>query len=200
MLGAGARKHHSSGRQGATSPLSTLHRRQQSPAAGKRRRPPCQQSPAAPAVSADEGKKIELQLPVLVILTPQPKKNVAEPVWNTKQASMSSGGTGTSASNTVSNSKEKRKNAQGNRLDPGWQHGVDVLGTGQKVRCKYCDKEVSGISRFKHHLDENEGDDAIGVPDPRVDGDHAYDGPFDGGGDDDDGDDLDVNVEADELM
>jgi hypothetical protein len=46
-----------------------------------------------------------------------------------------------------------RKNASGNRLDVGWQHGIDVDKNSRKVLCKYCQKIISGgIFRFKQHL------------------------------------------------
>lgn len=46
-----------------------------------------------------------------------------------------------------------RKNLPGNRTDPGWKHGLDVMGNGKKVKCNYCSKIVSGgVFRFKHHL------------------------------------------------
>jgi hypothetical protein len=45
------------------------------------------------------------------------------------------------------------KNASGNRLDVGWQHGIDVDKNSRKVLCKYCQKIISGdIFRFKQHL------------------------------------------------
>ena len=46
-----------------------------------------------------------------------------------------------------------RKNAYSNRLDMGWQHGIDVDKNSRKVLCKYCQKIISrGIFRFKQHL------------------------------------------------
>ena len=46
-----------------------------------------------------------------------------------------------------------RKTTSGNRLDVGWQHGIDIENTSRKVQCKYCQKIFSGgIYRFKHHL------------------------------------------------
>ena len=46
-----------------------------------------------------------------------------------------------------------RKNASGNRLDVGWQHGIDVNKNSRKVMCKYCQKIISrGIFHFKQHL------------------------------------------------
>jgi len=37
-----------------------------------------------------------------------------------------------------------RKNASGNRLDVGWQHGIDVDKNPRKVLCKYYQKIISG--------------------------------------------------------
>ena len=46
-----------------------------------------------------------------------------------------------------------RKNSSGNRLDVGWQHGIDIDKNSRKVQCKYCKKIISGgIFRFKQHL------------------------------------------------
>jgi hypothetical protein len=46
-----------------------------------------------------------------------------------------------------------KKTTSGNRLDVGWQHGIDIENTSRKVQCKYCQKIFSGgIYRFKHHL------------------------------------------------
>jgi hypothetical protein len=46
-----------------------------------------------------------------------------------------------------------RKNSSGNRLDVGWQHGIDIDKNSRKVQCKYCQKIISGgIFRFKQHL------------------------------------------------
>ena len=46
-----------------------------------------------------------------------------------------------------------RKNSFGNRLDVGWQHGIDIDKNSKKVQCKYCQKILSGgIFRFKQHL------------------------------------------------
>ncbi|GKV36747.1 hypothetical protein SLEP1_g44844 [Rubroshorea leprosula] len=63
---------------------------------------------------------------------------------------------GDSRSGSVDVKILKRKNAPGNRSDVGWEHGYEVEGGDsrtRKVRCKYCDKEISGgIYRFKHHL------------------------------------------------
>jgi len=46
-----------------------------------------------------------------------------------------------------------RKNASNNRLDVGWQHGIDVDKNSRKVLCKYCQKIISGgIFSFKQYL------------------------------------------------
>ena len=46
-----------------------------------------------------------------------------------------------------------RKNSFGNRLDVGWQHGIDIDKNSKKVQCEYCQKILSGgIFRFKQHL------------------------------------------------
>jgi hypothetical protein len=46
-----------------------------------------------------------------------------------------------------------RKNSSGNRLDVGWQHGIDIDKNSKKVQCKYCQKIISGgIFYFKQHL------------------------------------------------
>ena len=45
------------------------------------------------------------------------------------------------------------KNFPGNRLDVGWQHGIDIDKNLRKVKCKNCQKIINGgIFRFKHHL------------------------------------------------
>lgn len=50
-------------------------------------------------------------------------------------------------------SKRTRKNVVGNRLDPCWDHGIEVDSTAKKVKCKHCSKVYSGeIFRLKHHL------------------------------------------------
>ena len=47
----------------------------------------------------------------------------------------------------------KRKNAAGNRSDIGWEHCFEVDGSARKVKCKYCDKTMTGgVYRLKHHL------------------------------------------------
>lgn len=46
-----------------------------------------------------------------------------------------------------------KKTTNGNRLDMGWQYGIDVDKNSRRVHCKYCQKIISGgIYRFKHHL------------------------------------------------
>jgi len=46
-----------------------------------------------------------------------------------------------------------RKNSSGNRLDVGWQHGIDIDKNSRKFQCKYCQKIISGgIFHFKQHL------------------------------------------------
>ncbi|KAL4598585.1 hypothetical protein ACB092_11G069200 [Castanea dentata] len=52
---------------------------------------------------------------------------------------------------TLARKKIKRKNAPGNRSDPGWDHGVEI--GSRQVQCNYC-KEIhsGGIYRMKHHL------------------------------------------------
>jgi hypothetical protein len=41
----------------------------------------------------------------------------------------------------------------GNRLDAGWQHGIDIDKNSRKVQCKYCQKIIiGGIFHFKQHL------------------------------------------------
>ena len=68
----------------------------------------------------------------------------------------SSGGASGSGSGSVSasvNKKIVRKNAAGNRSDVGWQHGYEVEKDGRKIKCKYCEKVVTGgVYRLKHHL------------------------------------------------
>ena len=66
--------------------------------------------------------------------------------------SNSSGGD-TTAGGSSSVARSKYKNAPGNRTDIGWKYGIDVDGSGKKVKCKYCSKIVSGgVFRFKRHL------------------------------------------------
>jgi hypothetical protein len=46
-----------------------------------------------------------------------------------------------------------RKKISGNRLDVGWQHGIDIDKNSRKIQCKYCQKIISGgIFRFGHHV------------------------------------------------
>ncbi|GFY88794.1 hypothetical protein Acr_06g0007340 [Actinidia rufa] len=42
--------------------------------------------------------------------------------------------------------KGKRKNAAGQRLDPGWEHGIDIDPNSRKVKCRYCDVTSFGGS------------------------------------------------------
>lgn len=70
---------------------------------------------------------------------------------------MSSGGyvaaPGGSGNATASTGKRKRKNAAGNRSDPGWEHATEIDSKLKIVKCRYCDKIRSGgITRHKHHL------------------------------------------------
>ncbi|KAH9616194.1 hypothetical protein KSS87_018483, partial [Heliosperma pusillum] len=60
-------------------------------------------------------------------------------------------------------SKIERKNAPGNRSDPGWEHGTEVDGASKKVKCKYC----GGVYRLKHHLagTHNNVEPCLQVPD-----------------------------------
>ncbi|XP_031392253.1 uncharacterized protein LOC116204300 [Punica granatum] len=63
-----------------------------------------------------------------------------------------SGSGSASASNTGVVAKS-RKNATGVRDDPAWAHGYEVPGERLKIKCKYCNKIVSGGPyRLKHHL------------------------------------------------
>ncbi|XP_059658347.1 uncharacterized protein LOC132304614 [Cornus florida] len=55
-------------------------------------------------------------------------------------------------SSAGSSGKTTRKNALGQILDPGCEHGVED-GTSKKVKCRYCNTSHSGgIYRHKHHL------------------------------------------------
>ena len=66
--------------------------------------------------------------------------------------SNSSGGD-TTAGGSSSVARSKYKNAPGNRTDIGWKYGIDVDGSGKKVKCKYCSKIVSGgVFLFKRHF------------------------------------------------
>ncbi|XLS52131.1 hypothetical protein HN51_012808, partial [Arachis hypogaea] len=50
-------------------------------------------------------------------------------------------------------SKKIAKNTAGNRSDKTWKHGISVDGDAKKIKCKYCDKIVTGgVYRLKHHL------------------------------------------------
>uniref|UniRef100_A0A2N9G2F6 BED-type domain-containing protein n=1 Tax=Fagus sylvatica TaxID=28930 RepID=A0A2N9G2F6_FAGSY len=68
-------------------------------------------------------------------------------------------GTGTGSTPTTPtgssagvSSLKKRRNSAGSRLDPGWEHGIEVDGR-MKVKCRYCGIIRSGgIYRLKHHL------------------------------------------------
>ena len=47
---------------------------------------------------------------------------------------------------------KKRRNYAGSRLDPGWEHGIEVDGR-MKVKCRYCGIiRFGGIYRLKLHL------------------------------------------------
>ena len=41
-------------------------------------------------------------------------------------------------------SKKLSKNAAGNRSDIGWKHGISVDGNTKKIKCKYCEKVITG--------------------------------------------------------
>ena len=46
-----------------------------------------------------------------------------------------------------------KKTTSGNRLNVGWQYGIDVDKNSKRVQCKFCQKIISGgIYRFKHHV------------------------------------------------
>ncbi|KAL9397547.1 hypothetical protein Peur_011800 [Populus x canadensis] len=46
-----------------------------------------------------------------------------------------------------------KNTTSGNKLDVGWQYGIDVDKNSRRVQCTYCYKIISGgIYRFKHHL------------------------------------------------
>ncbi|XP_031391589.1 uncharacterized protein LOC116203792 [Punica granatum] len=63
-----------------------------------------------------------------------------------------SGSGSASASNTRVVAKS-RKNTTGVRDDPAWAHGYEVPREKLKIKCKYCNKIVSGGPyRLKHHL------------------------------------------------
>ncbi|XP_074305125.1 uncharacterized protein LOC141640129 [Silene latifolia] len=65
-------------------------------------------------------------------------------------------------------SKPKRKNAPGNRSDPGWEHGTEIDGAQKKVKCKYCGvTRGGGVYRLKHHLagTRNNVEPCLQVPD-----------------------------------
>ncbi|XLR53545.1 hypothetical protein S83_004217 [Arachis hypogaea] len=50
-------------------------------------------------------------------------------------------------------SKKIAKNTAGNRSDKAWKYGISVDGDAKKIKCKYCDKVVTGgVYRLKHHL------------------------------------------------
>ncbi|KAI9091624.1 hypothetical protein K1719_028067 [Acacia pycnantha] len=52
-----------------------------------------------------------------------------------------------------SSGTQLHKNSHGNRSDIGWKHGFPIEGDVRKVKCKYCEKVVTGgIYRLKHHL------------------------------------------------
>ena len=50
--------------------------------------------------------------------------------------------------------KQSRKNAPGARLDPGWDHGIEIDANKKQVQCKYCRiTRAGGVYRLKHYLD-----------------------------------------------
>ncbi|XP_059660034.1 ATP-dependent RNA helicase DEAH13-like isoform X3 [Cornus florida] len=56
------------------------------------------------------------------------------------------------STSTGSSVKDKRKNSPGQRLDPGWEHGIED-GTSKKMKCRYCNvTHFGGIFGHKHHL------------------------------------------------
>ncbi|XP_071933614.1 uncharacterized protein [Coffea arabica] len=49
--------------------------------------------------------------------------------------------------------KQSRKNAPGARLDPGWDHGIEIDSNKKQFQCKYCGiTRAGGVYRLKHHL------------------------------------------------
>ena len=45
-----------------------------------------------------------------------------------------------------------KKTTSGNRLDVGWQYGMDVDKNSRRVQCNYCQKIINGgINHFKHY-------------------------------------------------
>ncbi|XP_027340931.1 uncharacterized protein LOC113854230 [Abrus precatorius] len=63
------------------------------------------------------------------------------------------GATGSNVVHVDEERSRKNKNATRVRRDVGWTHGVSVDGDSRKIKCKYCEKEITGgVYRFKHHL------------------------------------------------
>lgn len=54
---------------------------------------------------------------------------------------------------TTSKGSKMAKNAPGSKSDIGWKYGSPVEEDGRKIKCKFCEKTVTGgIYRLKHHL------------------------------------------------
>jgi hypothetical protein len=68
-------------------------------------------------------------------------------------ASNSQAAIATGQASAVRPSVPKPKNAPGNRSDPSWKYGVSVDGRTLKIKCKFCERTITGgVYRFKHHL------------------------------------------------
>ncbi|PNX81159.1 HAT family dimerization domain containing protein [Trifolium pratense] len=53
----------------------------------------------------------------------------------------------------ISPTVPKHEIALGNRTDPSSKCGVSINGDALKIKCKFCEKNLSGRAyRFKHHL------------------------------------------------
>ncbi|KAK2426072.1 hAT dimerization domain-containing protein [Trifolium repens] len=63
---------------------------------------------------------------------------------------------GSTAAATIANggtSVIQNRNTAGKKTDIAWNHGVAIDKTGKKIKCKYCEKIISGgVYRLKHHL------------------------------------------------
>ena len=72
---------------------------------------------------------------------------------NSRGPSQSESGSIVGPTSQSGGKKNQAKNAAGNRSDVGWSHGISVDGDPRKIKCKYCEKIITGgVYRLKHHL------------------------------------------------
>ncbi|XLQ99945.1 hypothetical protein S83_066144 [Arachis hypogaea] len=69
-------------------------------------------------------------------------------------SNVNNGGNNTGSKTVGGGASEKiAKNTPENRSDKAWKHEISIDGDAKKIKCKYCDKVVTGgVYRLKHHL------------------------------------------------